>query len=215
VRVWGSAGPASHPESRLIPMDRVAAVIIAAGSSSRLGQPKQLLMLNGETLLERAIRTADESGAAPVFVVLGANRIEIESHANLSKATLAFNSDWKEGMASSIRAGIRALEEQAPETLGVLLMICDQPAVTSDHLREVLATFRENPACAIASVYASKRGIPAIFPRKSFGDLLALRGDQGARGLLSGSALSVIEIPLERGELDIDLPEDLSHLRTS
>jgi molybdenum cofactor cytidylyltransferase len=117
-------------------------------------------------------------------------------------------------MASSIRAAIEALQEQASETTGVLLMICDQPAITSEHLAKMLSAFREDSTRAIASGYAGRRGIPAIFPRNAFADLLALRGDRGARGLLSDSNRKVIEIALENGELDIDQPSDLARLRT-
>jgi CTP:molybdopterin cytidylyltransferase MocA len=197
-----------------MPMASVAALIIAAGSSSRLGQPKQLLLMDGETLLQRAIRIAHQSGASPVLVVLGAHREQIEPRIAGSEARVVVNSRWEEGMASSIRAGIQAFGTDSQDDAGVLLMICDQPAVTAEHLRRMLASFREAPASAIASVYAGKRGIPAIFPREAFPSLLALRGDQGARGLLSDRKREVVELPLEGGELDIDRPEDISHLQS-
>ena len=93
-----------------MPMKRVAAIIIAAGSSSRLGQPKQLLALDGEMLLQRTVRIAREAGAAPVLVVLGAHREEIEARVDLSGTSIVLNRDWEEGMASSIRAGVEALD---------------------------------------------------------------------------------------------------------
>jgi len=188
-------------------------VIIAAGSSSRLGQPKQLLVLNGEALLQRAIRNAHEAGASPVIVVLGAHREQIQSEVDFSKAGIVVNRGWEEGMASSIRAGVDELQK-APDVPGVLLMLCDQPAVTAEHLGRMISAFRQNPANAIASVYSGKRGIPAIFPREAFPDLLALRGDQGARGLLSAPSRTVTEIALDGGELDIDRPEDLARLQS-
>ena len=205
---------ASHRESRLIPMKDVAAVIIAAGSSSRLGQPKQLLVFEGETLVERAIRIARDAGTSRVLVVLGAHRQQIEDRVELSDVEIVVNPDWEEGMASSIRAGTQALDRDSSECSAVLLMTCDQPAVTAEHLRSMLAAFERDPDKAVASVYAAKRGIPAIFPREAFADLLALRGDQGARGLLAGAARTVIEVPLAGGEVDIDRAEDLSHLGT-
>lgn len=198
-----------------MPVDQVAAIIIAAGSSSRLGQPKQLLVLKGETLLQRAIRVAKEAGASPVVVVLGAHREQIESQVDHSAVRIVHNLRWEEGMGTSIRAGLHALEEQAPNAAGVLLMVCDQPAVTSEHLIRMLDAFRQHPAATIASVYASRRGVPAIFPQQAFVDLLALRGDRGARGLLLGRDRTVTEIPLEGGEMDIDRPEDLARLSGS
>jgi molybdenum cofactor cytidylyltransferase len=199
--------------SRLVPMNSVAGVIIAAGSSSRLGQPKQLLVSQEETLLHRAIRLANEVDTHPVLVVLGAHREQIELGVDLSAARVVVNPDWEEGMAASIRVAILALRERASGAAGVLLMVCDQPAVTAEHLRRMLAAFEQDRNSAIASVYAGKRGIPAIFPRASFAELLALRGDTGARGLLSDPNRQVIELALEGGGVDIDRPEDLLHLR--
>ena len=195
-------------------MNPVAAVIIAAGSSSRLGQPKQLVVFNGETLLQRSIRIARQAGATPVFVVLGAHREQIDSAVDFSDASVVVNERWEEGMASSIRIAIKSLQEQAPFAMGVLLMICDQPAVTLEHLQHMLTAFGKDNSVAIASVYAGKRGIPAIFSRDAFADLLALRGDRGARGLLSDPNRKVIEVALENGDLDIDLPSDLARLRS-
>lgn len=195
-------------------MNEVAAVIIAAGGSSRLGEPKQLLMLEGETLLRRATRMASEAGADPVLVILGANRERIEAEVDLAGVKVVANNGWKEGMASSIRLGIEGLKKEGTQPAGVLLMVCDQPAVTSEHLRRMIETFRQHPASAIASTYAGKRGIPAIFPRNAFAHLLALAGDQGARRLLSQADREVIEVPLAGGELDIDSPADLIHLRS-
>ena len=197
-----------------MPVNRVAAVIIAAGTSSRLGQPKQLLMLEGETLLQRAIRIAHKAGARPVLVVLGAHRDEIEAQVDFAGSNIVVNPNWEEGMASSIRAGVEALAEETGCS-GVLLMICDQPRVTPEHLGRMIDAFQQSETSAIASVYAGKRGIPAIFPRQAFAELLALRGDKGASRLLSEPDRQVVGIVLDGGEMDIDRPEDLSHLRAS
>jgi molybdenum cofactor cytidylyltransferase len=198
-----------------MPMNEVPAIIIAAGSSSRLGQPKQLLVLDGETLLQRAIRVAKEAGASPVLGVLGSHREQIESQVDLSEVSAVLNPAWEQGMATSIRAGVQALEQQAPKPGGLLLMVCDQPSVTAEHLGRMLHAFRQDPTRTIASVYAARRGVPAIFPQFAFPDLLALRGDRGARGLLLNPNRSVTEIPLEHGEFDIDRPEDLARLSSS
>ncbi|MGA8086345.1 MAG: nucleotidyltransferase family protein [Terracidiphilus sp.] len=190
----------------------VAAIIVAAGASSRLGQPKQLVRVDGEPLLQRAIRCAREAGAMPVFAVLGAYRERIEKAVQFGDATVIANSEWEEGLASSIRAGVGAMDART-EAAGVLLMTCDQPRVTAKHLREMIEAFdaqRETPM--IASIYAGVRGTPAIFPRAMFADLLGLRGDRGARGLLVNASLPVLEIQFEGGEVDIDRPSDLAEL---
>lgn len=191
----------------------VAAIIVAAGSSSRLGRPKQLVMIDGEAMLQRAIRIAHEAGAAPVVVVLGAYRERIEDAVDFGAALIAVNGEWEEGIASSIRAGVRAVEMNAEDAAGALLMSCDQPRVTADHLRGMITRFvLQSEPTVVASAYAGIRGIPAIFPRQAYPDLMALRGDQGARGLFEQRAWRLVSMPLAGGEVDIDEPEDLGKL---
>ncbi len=177
-----------------------AAVILAAGASTRLGSPKQLVRLGEETLLERAVRIAREAGCAPVIVVLGAHAAAILSACTLEDATVVINADWVEGMSASIACGIAAVEDEAD---GVILMASDQPTVTPDHLRALQATGETT-----ASAYAGRRGIPAFFPAAAFDDLLKLRGDQGARALLRTARF----VDLSGGEIDIDTAEDLAGL---
>lgn len=191
----------------------IAAIIVAAGASSRLGQPKQLIVMEGEPLLQRAIRCAREAGASPVFVVLGAHCQLIESSIDFGAAKTVVNGEWEEGLASSIRAGVHAVQAEAPSAEGLLLMTCDQPRVTADHLhRLIMMSYAQSAPTAIASTYAGIRGIPAIFPRQAIGDLLGLRGDKGARALLARPPWPLISIPFAGGDVDIDLPEDLAQL---
>ena len=182
-------------------MSGCAAIILAAGASSRLGEPKQLVMLAGERLLERAVRVAHEAGCAPIVVVLGAAADRVAAESSLGQATIVINDAWEEGMASSIRAGVAALTD---ELEGVILLTCDQPAVTADHLR--LLSRRPGRA---ASAYAGRRGIPAYFPSRDFKELLLLRGDAGARSLLECAPA----YELAGGELDVDTPEALRLVR--
>ena len=184
----------------------IAAVVLAAGASTRLGEPKQLAMLAGETLLERAVRTAREAGCEPVVVVLGAAHVEVLAgmFGTLGDAIPVINDKWEEGMASSIRLGVRTLGSVAKDAEGVLLMTCDQPAVTVEHLR--LVTARQEVK---ASRYAERNGAPAYFPKKYFKELMALTGDAGAKGLLAKARSE----ELEHGDLDIDTPEDLARAR--
>ena len=140
-------------------MSQLAAIILAAGASRRLGQPKQLVRLGEETLLERAIRVAAEAGCAPVIVVLGASSAQILAQSSLAPAIIVLNSAWEEGMASSIRLGIGSL---APGTTAALLMTCDQPAVTAAHLRRLALEAPEEP---VASAYSERRGVPGVSSR--------------------------------------------------
>jgi molybdenum cofactor cytidylyltransferase len=185
---------------------RTAAVILAAGASTRLGEPKQLITIHGETLLARATRIAVESGVDHVFVVLGANTAALKAHAQT--ATIVENPLWQQGMATSIRAGVQA----AAAYDAILLLTCDQPAVTSLHLVQLILAGEEGNRIA-ASAYAERTGVPAIFPQKYFSELIALTGDSGARHLLRAHKSEVIEVPLENGELDLDTPESLEAIR--
>ncbi len=190
----------------------VAAIVLAAGASRRLGQPKQLLMLNGETLLERALRVSKEAGATPVVVVLGAHHDAIRAAVQFEDAVVLVNEDWEKGLATSIHAGLRAVE-MAANIDGVLLLSCDQPRLTPDHLRSMIARFEDEFApTIIASTYGEVKGVPAIFPRKAFPALRALDGDRGARGVILRPPCAVIALPFEGGEVDIDLPEDIAKL---
>jgi len=147
------------------------------------------------------------------FVVLGAHREAIERAIDFGAAKIVGNEDWEEGLASSIRAGVTAVQAGAPTAEGLLLMTCDQPRVTAEHLHRLIQmSYAQLATTSIASIYGEVRGIPAIFPRQAIGDLLALRGDKGARQLLANSPWPVISIPLDGGDIDIDRPEDLPQL---
>jgi molybdenum cofactor cytidylyltransferase len=192
----------------------VAAIVLAAGASRRLGRPKQLLRLGGETLLARAIRLANEAGASPVIAVLGAQFEAISVSLISMQVIAAFNERWELGIAGSIHAGLDALNSNAPDSTGALLLTCDQPRLTTAHLHALLNEFGAQGANAtVASRYAGSVGVPAVFPRSVFPDLLSLEGDRGARSLLANPSCPLIAIEFSGGEIDIDSPEDIAHLR--
>ncbi|HEY0307609.1 MAG TPA: nucleotidyltransferase family protein [Acidobacteriaceae bacterium] len=190
---------------------RTAAVLLAAGASTRLGQPKQLVTIDGESLLSRSIRIAFESGIDEVFVVLGAQAGTLRQHlANSTKAELVENPDWQQGMATSIHAGVRAALAHQPPPQAIILLTCDQPAVTPFHLVQLQLLADEDPPRIAASTYADRIGVPAVFPQQYFSELLALTGDTGARSLLRAHAADLETLSLEHGELDLDTPESLA-----
>ncbi len=169
-------------------------MVLAAGASARLGRPKQSVVLGGETLVEHAVRVATEAGLSPVIVVAA------DEDLKLTGAQSVFNQNAKEGIASSIRCGVSAVRESD----GVVLLACDQPFLTADHLR-ALCVVPESPC---GSAYAGKVGIPAYFPASTFDSLLQLKGDTGARDLLR-NARSVLS---ENLSFDIDTEEDIARL---
>ena len=182
----------------------VAAVVLAAGASTRLGEAKQLVRVGKEALLERAVRVAREAGCRPVVVVLGAHYVQVLGSSVLGDVVPVINDEWEEGMASSIRLGVQTLAFAAKDAEGVLLMTCDQPAVTVKHLDRLMMRVEVK-----ASRYAGKNGVPAFFPAKYFDELTALNGDTGARELLAEAQYE----ELENGELDVDTVKDLERAR--
>jgi len=174
----------------------VAAIILAAGQSSRLGRPKQDVVLGSETLLERAVRVATEAGFSPVIAVVSESRF-IE-RLQSSGVTVMLNRQAYAGMASSIRCGVKTARQIAAS--GAVIMTCDQPGVRAAHLRALAA----EESVTTGSEYSGRVGVPAYFPAASFDALLALEGDVGARELLRGAR----SIPQRELSIDIDTEED-------
>jgi molybdenum cofactor cytidylyltransferase len=185
-------------------------IILAAGSSSRLGKAKQNLVYKGKTLLQRTIETALASVCAPVIVVLGANAPIIRPTIEQYDIIIVWNADWDEGMASSIREGITALKRLSPESRSVILSLCDQPFVDTyvlNHL--IMAKSKEG---IVASAYNDAIGPPVLFDATYFDDLLALKGSEGAKKVIQQYSEKVIEIIFPQGSIDIDTIEDFEQL---
>ena len=182
------------------------AIVLAAGASTRFGSPKQLVRIAGRPLLHTAVTRASEVVGSALVVVLGAGAAELGALLKHSPGTIVINQEWREGLASSIRAGVARL----PLTCcGAMLLLADQPAVTADDLRRLAGTWRKQPQYIAAALYAGAPGVPAIFPRSLFQELAQLRGDQGARALLRRNLDRLVRVPMPGAALDIDTPEDL------
>ena len=184
----------------------VHVVVLAAGASTRFGSAKQLIRVNGRPLMLSAVSRAVELAGHSVTVVLGAHAAELAPLLRHSPASVAVNRDWTEGIASSIREGV----SHAPMTAdGVLIMLADQAAVTTEDLRRLAGLWRRDTSSIAAAQYAGAVGVPAIFPRWSFRELTELRGDRGAQVLLQRHVDRLARLAMPSAELDIDRPEDL------
>ena len=181
-------------------------MVLAAGASTRFGSAKQLVRVAGRPLLHLAVTRAAEVTGQALIVVLGAGAAELAPLLKHSPGSVIVNQDWREGLASSIRAGVARLPVSCS---GVMLLLADQVAVSADDLRRLARAWRKQPLCIAAAQYAGTSGAPAIFPRSTFRELAELRGDVGARALLRRSSDRVIRVPMPSAAIDVDTPEDL------
>jgi molybdenum cofactor cytidylyltransferase len=187
----------------------IAAIILAAGESSRLGQPKQNLIFNGRTLLQKAVDSAQRSNCDPVIVVLGANFNQIKP---ISGVTTLYNKDWEEGMASSIRTGINEINKNVSIDK-VIILLCDQPFVSTELLNSLTDKQIETGKPIVACVYNGTKGVPVLFARTLFAELLLLQGQEGAKKILKAHANETVTVPFEQGSIDIDTLDDYEKLR--
>ena len=180
-------------------------VVLAAGASTRLGRPKQLLRFGGETLVHRAARLALATGPIDAVVVLGAEADGVFASIDDLAVRRVDCADWQQGMSASLRAGIAALTAQCA---GALVVLCDQPALDGAHLERLCRAWRDAPACGAASAYAGRLGVPALLPRAWFGELAGGSGDRGARTVIAQHADEVVAIANEALARDVDHTAD-------
>lgn len=192
---------------------KTGAVILAAGSSSRLGSPKQILQFRGQSLLRRAALAALDAGCSPVIVVTGAS-------AELSRRELdglgvreTFNPHWETGMASSIAAGLEGLISADADAAAAVFLLCDQPHVTASLLSGLVEAHHATGRPVIASTYGGSFGVPALFSRALFAELARLEGGAGAKQVIKRHVSEACFLPFGGGEVDVDTPDDLSRLR--
>jgi molybdenum cofactor cytidylyltransferase len=189
-----------------------AAVVLAAGESSRIGQPKQLLGFRGKTLVHRAVDAAIEASCSPVIVVTGYAHAEVKDALAATNAILVQNSHWREGVGTSIRIGIRYVIDNAANVDAALLLVCDQPFVDRDVLSELIALRSKTGKPIVASRYADTFGVPALFHHSIFPELLRLSDDTGAKPIILYNRERVDELPFPLGKIDIDKLEDLQFI---
>jgi molybdenum cofactor cytidylyltransferase len=187
---------------------KIGAVILAAGGSARLGQPKQLLRYCGEPLVRHAARAAIGAGCSPVTVVVGPERNKTADSLHDLGVVILPNESWQYGIGTSIRAGVEALKNC--DTL--IILACDQPYVDSTLIRQLAARHQETQRPMVASAYAGTLGVPALFARSCFEQLLSLGDEQGAKVLLTARPTDVAQVDFPDGAVDVDTPEDWERL---
>jgi molybdenum cofactor cytidylyltransferase len=194
---------------------RFGVVVLAAGASTRMGTPKQLLALEGKALLVRAVEAALSSTAWPVVVVLGAHAEKIRPALARHPVLVAENPAWAEGMASSLRAGITTLQQFSRGIDAAVVALCDQPAFSAEVIAQLVGLQTTSGRSIVAARYAGRHGAPALFMREHFPALTALTGEEGARALLNGNPDRVAGLELPQLALDLDSPADFAALRAS
>ncbi|MDB4539390.1 MAG: nucleotidyltransferase family protein [Saprospiraceae bacterium] len=192
--------------------NNIAIIILAAGSSSRLGRPKQLLELNGKTLLQKSIETA-LNVSINVTVVLGANENLVRPTISGFPINIILNENWISGMSGSIQTGMSALKNN--EFQAVLIMLCDQPFINASILKGMIEVFEKNKFPIVASEYEKKVGVPAIFDASFFQKLKMLKGQKGAKKLIMNNLDKTKSFMFENGKIDIDTEEDWQKIKKS
>lgn len=190
----------------------IAALVLAAGASRRMGRPKLLLELGGVPLIRHVVERAQTADVGDVVVVVGPNRAEIAAALAGTRARLVDNPDYATGMASSLRVGLQAL---APETQAVVVVLGDQPFLETAVINRLIATYRASGRPIVVPVYAGQRGNPVLFDRSLFEELARQQGDQGGRAVVAADPARVaeVQVPASLPQRDVDTWEDYQAAR--
>ncbi len=189
---------------------KIATLVLAAGKSSRMGLPKQLLKLGSTTLLGKVIETVSSIPNNSIFCVLGANANTIKKTIEAYQVQIVNNYNYDQGLSSSIITGVEYISKFDFDA--VLVVLGDQPKIESDYLKQMIEYTNKKDTSIIASKYKDRNGVPAIFPKKYFNTLLNLVGDKGASKILNNNEFPVITMNLQINLIDIDTKEDYQNL---
>lgn len=193
-------------------MKNVGLIILAAGSASRMGKPKQLLSYQGSSLISHAVEIGLNSTCKPVVVVLGAYIEQIKPTINKFPVQIIENPHWKTGMSSSIRAGITAIKENNPKLDALIIALGDQPLISTAVFNKLVQNYQKTGNIIIAATYSDVIGVPALFSSVLFPELINLEGDRGAKALIGKYKDELLSISIPEAAIDIDTPEDYQKL---
>lgn len=193
----------------------IGIVILAAGASTRMGTPKQLLCYQERSLLRHTVEVAIASVCKPIVVVLGAYAQLIKSDISQLPVQIVENLQWAEGMSSSVRVGIQALKTSHPEVKAVILTLCDQPFISTEIIDRLALTYHLTNQPIIACEYAETLGVPALFSDRLFSELMTLNGGEGAKQVIKKHFQEVLSISFPEGAIDIDTPKEYALLTSN
>jgi molybdenum cofactor cytidylyltransferase len=206
-------------KSKLYPLpfvshsSKIGLILLAAGASRRLENfPKQLLEFRGKTLLRRAAENALASKCGKTCVVLGANAEKLKREIDDLPIEIVVNENWANGMSSSLKCGLGKLLEVEPNLPAVVVTLCDQPLIDSAIIDRLTEAFSASRNQIIAAEYAETVGVPAIFARSIFDELMNLADDGGAKQIIKKHAASVGKIPVPEAAFDVDTRNDYENL---
>ena len=188
----------------MISNNSIAGIILAAGASRRMGQPKQSLPYRGHTLLSYVIQCVLASSCSPVLVVVGANADEVEPVIEKTPVNIVKNPEWNQGMSSSIRYGVQYIREHCLNVDGMIFFTCDQPCVSIGLIEQLIHRYTESNKTIIASHYGGKIGIPVLFSHEFCTDLIQLKGDVGAKSVIQKYPDQVTSVEFPKGKIDLD-----------
>lgn len=193
----------------------IGIILLAAGSSSRMGESKQLLIIDGQPLLRRTIKVALDANPDNLIVVLGSNFEEHQKVISDLPVEIVYNENWEKGMGNSLKRGLTRLLELNPKTRAVVVLVCDQPLLTTEHIINIIRASKILAAPIIATAYGGTIGVPALFEKSLFEALLNLPDNHGAKSVIQNFALESKSIPFPDGAVDLDTPEDYSIFKTN
>ncbi|MGB5434805.1 MAG: nucleotidyltransferase family protein [Maribacter sp.] len=193
--------------------DQIAVILLAAGESSRMRQPKQLLPWGDTTLLGHAIKVAQDSNAQDVYVVLGGHAQTIQEQLDLSHIKCILNKNWKKGLGTSIACAVKHLAHAHKAYDGLLFMLGDQPLIDAQVLNTMLRAFSQGNKGMVATKYPQGNGTPVLFHKKFFGFLKELDGDKGAKEIIANNSDDVIALAPDGKEVDLDTYAEYQQLK--
>jgi molybdenum cofactor cytidylyltransferase len=196
------------------PTAKIAAIVLAAGGSTRMGEPKQLLPINGQPMVRRVVGAACAAGLDQVVVVLGAQAPAIEPALNGLPVDVVHNPSWAAGMSTSLQAGLTALQA---EMEAVMVILADQPGLTPDLLQTLASRYRSTRAPIVVPLHKDRRGNPVVFARALFPELMTVEGDKGGRTLITRYQDQVEFVRVEDPAVlrDVDTYEDYTRAKAA